>query len=210
MWLGNSEKKLHALFEQARRTAPAVLFFDELEGLAGKRKYENAGGDGGSKAISQFLTEMDGFSKNNAGVLVIGATNVPWAVDPAFRRPGRFDRVLFIPPPDAPARASIFRIHLTGRPQDKGIDAEALAKVTSGFSGADIQHVVETACDIAIEETLENGKEAPLRREHLLAALKEIKPTTAEWLSTARNYARYANEGGQYDEVLDFLKENGQ
>jgi SpoVK/Ycf46/Vps4 family AAA+-type ATPase len=208
MWLGNSEKRLHALFEQARRTAPSVLFFDELEGLAGKRQYEGA--SAGSRAISQFLSEMDGFSKNNAGVLIIGATNVPWSVDAAFRRPGRFDRVQFIPPPDAEARRAIFGIHLAKRPLESNIDLTLLAKTTSGFSGADIEHVVDTACDLAIEESLDAGKEIPVGMKHLTAAVREQKPTTAEWLATVRNYARYSNEGGQYDEVLEFLNRHGK
>jgi ATP-dependent 26S proteasome regulatory subunit len=209
MWLGNSEKNLHAIFEQARRTAPAVLFFDELEGLAGKRQYDNSS-TAVSKTISQFLSEMDGFAKNNAGVLIIGATNVPWSVDAAFRRPGRFDRVIFIPPPDKDARISIFKIHLDGRPIEKDIDLSVLAQNTSGFSGADIQNVVETACDLAIEESLEKGRENSVSMAHLRSALKEVKPTTTEWLSTARNYARYSNEGGQYDEVIDFLQKHGK
>ncbi len=208
MWLGNSEKRLHALFEQARRTAPSVLFFDELEGLAGKRQYEGA--SAGSRAISQFLTEMDGFSKNNAGVLIIGATNVPWAVDAAFRRPGRFDRVQFIPPPDLDARRAIFEIHLAKRPIEDKLDLNLLAKSTSGFSGADIEHVVDTACDLAIEDALDAGKEIPVSMKHLSAAVREQKPTTAEWLATVRNYARYSNEGGQYDEVLEFLNRHGK
>ena len=98
MYIGESERKLHAIFEKARTTTPAVLFFDELEALAGKRQFAREGT--ASKLVSQFLSEMDGFSQNNSGVLVLGATNVPWAVDAAFRRPGRFDRVLFVPPPD--------------------------------------------------------------------------------------------------------------
>ncbi|MBI1216034.1 MAG: AAA family ATPase [Alphaproteobacteria bacterium] len=209
MWLGNSEKKLHAIFEQARRTAPAVLFFDELEGLAGKRQYENSSA-AVSKTISQFLSEMDGFAKNNTGVLVIGATNVPWSVDAAFRRPGRFDRVLFIPPPDREARAAIFKIHMEGRPAAGDIDFDALARGSSGFSGADIENVVETACDIAIEESLSGGHEVPVGMAQMKAALKEARQTTGEWLSTARNYARYSNEGGQYDEVIAFLQKHGE
>ena len=112
MWLGNSEKRIHQLFDQARRTAPSVLFFDELEGLAGKR--QDRSGSAGAGVISQFLSEMDGFVQNNGNILILGATNVPWSVDAAFRRPGRFDRVLFVPPPDIEARKTIFAVHLKG------------------------------------------------------------------------------------------------
>ena len=208
MWFGESERKLTAVFEQARRTAPAVLFFDELEALAGKRQYSTD--SSAARLVSQFLSATDGFAADNREVLILAATNVPWAVDPAFRRPGRFDRIFFVPPPDRAARESILRIQLADRPVADDIDVAALAKSTSGFSGADLRNLVETACDLAIEESLDAGGEKPVSRAHLQAALKELKPTTTEWLTTARNYARYANEGGQYDEVLQFLEKHGR
>jgi transitional endoplasmic reticulum ATPase len=208
MWFGESERKLTAVFEQARRTAPAVLFFDELEALAGKRQYSTD--SSAARLVSQFLSATDGFAADNREVLILAATNVPWAVDPAFRRPGRFDRIFFVPPPDREARESILRIQLADRPVAGDIDVAALAKATSGFSGADLRNLVETACDLAIEESLSAGTEKPVARAHLQAALKELKPTTTEWLTTARNYARYANEGGQYDEVLQFLEKHGR
>ncbi len=207
MYIGESERKLHALFEKARASTPAVMFFDELEALAGKRQHTRELTS--SKLVSQFLSEMDGFVKNNSGVLILGATNVPWAIDPAFRRPGRFDRVLFVPPPDRPARAQILKILLTGRPTGE-IDHESLASRTSGFSGADLENLVDTAADRAIAASLDKNTEIPIDQSHMTAALGEIKSTTIEWLTTARNYARYSNEGGQYDEVLDFLKKHGK
>jgi transitional endoplasmic reticulum ATPase len=208
MWFGESERKLTAVFEQARRTAPAVLFFDELEALAGKRQYSTD--SSAARLVSQFLSSTDGFAADNREVLILAATNVPWAVDPAFRRPGRFDRIFFVPPPDREARESILRIQLADRPVAGDIDTAALAKATSGFSGADLRNLMETACDLAIEESLSAGAEKPVTQAHLRAALKELKPTTTEWLTTARNYARYANEGGQYDEVLQFLEKHGR
>jgi ATP-dependent 26S proteasome regulatory subunit len=208
MYIGESEQKLHALFEKARASTPAVLFFDELEGLAAKRQYSREGTS--AKLVSQFLTEMDGFAQNNAGVLVLGATNTPWAVDPAFRRPGRFDRVLFVPPPDAPARRDILRLALQSRPQAERLDLDHVVRHTQGFSGADLAHLVETAADAAIERSLAEGAESPIRDEDLKGALREVKPTAMEWLTTARNYARYANEGGQYDDVLAFLQQHGK
>jgi len=208
MYIGESERKLHAIFENARRAAPAVLFFDEIEAIGGKRQYSREGTS--SKMVSQFLSEMDGFSNNNSGVLILGATNVPWAVDAAFRRPGRFDRVLFVPPPDRTARERIFAIHLEDRPVSGDLSVPQLAAGSSGFSGADILNVVETATDLAIEASLERGEEVPIDGNLLRAAFEEVVPTTLEWLTTARNYARYANESGQYNEVLDFLKKHGK
>jgi SpoVK/Ycf46/Vps4 family AAA+-type ATPase len=208
MYIGESERKLHAIFDKARRDAPAVLFFDEIEALGGKRQYAREGTS--AKIVSQFLAEMDGFAQNNHGVLVLGATNVPWAVDPAFRRPGRFDRVVFIPPPDQEARASILELLLAERPTAGDIDVRTLAERTSGFSGADLRELVETGVDEAIEESLDASETVPLKMEHLKAALQERKATTVEWLTTARNYARYSNESGQYDEVLEFLEKHGK
>ncbi len=208
MYIGESERKLHALFEKARQGTPSVLFFDEIEALAAKRQFSREGSS--AKLVSQFLAEMDGFAQSNSGVLVLGATNTPWAIDPAFRRPGRFDRTFFVPPPDAPARRDILKLALKDRPAEEGLDLDFIVQRTQGFSGADLSHVVETASDLAIERSLDAGTESPLRDEDLKAALREVKPSVLEWLTTARNYARYANEGGQYDEVLEFLQANGK
>ena len=208
MYIGESERKLHAIFEAARRAAPAVIFFDEIEAIGGKRQYARESTS--AKVVSQFLSEMDGFAQANAGVLILGATNVPWAVDPAFRRPGRFDRVVFVPPPDREARESILRLLLEGRPVHGTVDVEFLAKNTAAFSGADLRNVVETAIEEAIESSLAAGKEVPLTDAHVKAALRRTKPTTLEWLTSARNHARYANEAGQYDDVLQFLERHGK
>ena len=208
MYIGESERKLHELFERARADPPSVLFFDEVEALGGKRQYTREASS--SKLVSQFLSEMDGFSQENHGVLILAASNVPWSIDPAFRRPGRFDRVLFVPPPDRVARGAILELLLADRPIDGGADTRFLAKHTSGFSGADLRELVESAVDDAIEESLREGEERAIRDEHLKAALKEVGPTTLEWLTTARNYARYSNESGQYDEVLAFLETHGR
>ncbi|MES2638387.1 MAG: ATP-binding protein [Myxococcota bacterium] len=208
MYIGESEQNLKALFDKARAQAPAVLFFDEVEALGGRRQHNHS--PTSANLVSQFLSEMDGFASRNEGVLILGATNVPWAVDPAFRRPGRFDRVLFVPPPDRTAREAILRIHLAGRPCAPGVDIGALAAKTSGWSGADLENVVETAADIAIAASIGAEVEVPITQAHLVAALAELRPTTSEWLATARNYARYANESGQYDEVLAFLDTHGK
>jgi SpoVK/Ycf46/Vps4 family AAA+-type ATPase len=206
-YIGEAERKLAAIFADARRDTPTVLFFDELEALAGSR-----GGHAHQShvsLVSTFLAEMDGFAHNNEGVLILAATNMPWAVDAAFRRPGRFDRVQFVPPPDRAARAEILRLHLAGRPLAPDCDADAMAAKTAGYSGADLENLVNTAVDLAIEEALASGVESPVAQHHLAAALAEIRPTTLEWLTTARNYAKYSNAGGQYDDVAAFLKANG-
>ena len=208
MYIGESERKLHALFETVRQSVPAVIFFDEIEAVGAKRQYSREGGS--AKVVSQFLSEMDGFSQDNQGVLILGATNVPWALDPAFRRPGRFDRSFFVPPPDRAAREGILGLELDGRPVRQPLDLAFVAKHTSGFSGADLKNIVETASDLAIESSIETGQEVPIESATLKEALQETNPTTLEWLTTARNYARYANDGGQYNAVLEFLKTHGK
>ena len=208
MYIGESESKLHAIFEKARQETPCVLFFDELEALAGKREFSR--NQSGNNLVSQFLSEMDGFAQANTGVLVLAATNVPWAVDAAFLRPGRFDRMFFVPPPDRPAREAILSHHLEGRPASNDTGLTELAKRTGGYSGADLANLVEMAADEAIEATLESGEEVQISRQHFLDALGDSRPTTQEWLTTARNYARYANDGGRYNDVLDFLSKHGK
>lgn len=207
MYIGESERKLHAIFEQARRSAPAVLFFDEIEAIGARRQAAREASS--AKLVSQFLTELDGFAQANQGVLVLGATNVPWALDAAFRRPGRFDRVLFVPPPDEAARRAILQLQLAQRPVADAIDTAELARKTSGFSGADLRHLVESAVDEAIEQSIEQNRETPLTMAHMRQALADSRATTLEWLTTARNHARYANQGGQYDDVLAFLSRHG-
>ena len=208
MWIGESEKRLAHAFEEARMQKPSVLFFDEIEALAARRRFSE--GDHKSAMVSTFLNEFDGFNSVNEGVLVLAATNVPWAIDPAFRRNGRFDRSVFVPPPDRIARKIIFEIELKGRPAEGKIDTDMLAEKTSGYSGADITNIVETACDMAIEESLSHDKIKPISPAHLSTALKEVRPTTLEWLSQARNYAKFANEGGLYDDVVAFLDKFGR
>jgi ATP-dependent 26S proteasome regulatory subunit len=203
MWMGNSERNLHGLFEQARANKPCVLFFDEVDALGSRRTDMRT--SSGRHLINQFLSEMDGLEKVNDGLLILAATNAPWHVDPAFRRPGRFDRVLFVPPPDAVARAAILRIHLTGKPV-RDVDCDALARKTDGFSGADLKAVVDQAIEAKLREAMKTGKPQPIVTADLATAAKSLKPTTKEWFATARNYALYSNQDGMYDDILKHMK----
>jgi SpoVK/Ycf46/Vps4 family AAA+-type ATPase len=180
-----------------------VLFFDEVDALAANRTDMRQ--SAGRQIINQFLSELDGIGTGNEGVLVLAATNAPWHLDSAFRRPGRFDRILFVPPPDAAARMGIFRIVLQGKPLED-IDYEKLAKVSEGFSGADIKAVAEVAVEGKLREAIKAGKPSPLTTKDLIAAAKAARPSAKEWFSTARNYALYSNQGGIYDDVLAYLK----
>ncbi len=203
MWIGQSEKNLHALFEQARSHTPCVLFFDEVDALGANRT--DMLKSGGRQMINQFLSELDGVDTTNEGVLILAATNAPWHLDSAFRRPGRFDRILFVPPPDLPARASILRLLLKGKPVD-GLDFEAVAKKTEGYSGADLKALVDLAVESLLRDAMKTGKIRPVGTRELLDATKQHRATTRDWFESARNYALYANQSGLYDDVLDYLK----
>jgi SpoVK/Ycf46/Vps4 family AAA+-type ATPase len=205
MYLGESERRLHEVFEHARREAPCVLFFDEVDALGRRRTQltHSAGRD----VIVQFLAELDSFGSENEGVFVLGATNHPWDVDPALRRPGRFDRTVLVLPPDAEARRKVLELNLRDRPTEE-VDLEPLVAGTEMFSGADLAHVCETAAEFAIEDSIETGVARPIRTEDLVRASGEIRASTTAWLHTARNFAEFANEGGMYDELLRYLREH--
>ena len=202
MWLGNSEKQLHALFEQARRSAPCVLFFDEADALAASRNDMRQ--SAGRHTINQFLSELDGVVSENEGILILAATNAPWHIDDAFRRPGRFDRIIFVPPPDEKARMAIWQLHLNGKPTDS-IDYGKLAAKSVHFSGADIRAAVDLAVESTLEQAMKRGQPLPLTTKTLLRTTSAIRPSTKEWFATAKNYATYANESGLYDDILNYM-----
>ncbi|HEV8198645.1 MAG TPA: ATP-binding protein [Candidatus Polarisedimenticolia bacterium] len=204
MWFGESEKHLHEIFENARRQAPTLMFFDEVDALGQRRS--NLKGAAGRTLVNQLLSELDGFTAANEGVFFLAATNHPWDLDPALRRPGRFDRLVFVPPPDAPARQQILALKIAARPAAPHLDLTAAARATDGFSGADLQAVVERAIEFAIEASLARGSEQPLDDEVLRRAIRDTRASTRPWFEVARNYAVYANEGGVYDELLAHLK----
>lgn len=206
MWQGNSEKNLHKMFELARHNTPAIIFIDELDAIGGSRQQMRA--HHGRVLTNQFLSELDGIADDNSEILVLGATNSPWFVDSALRRPGRFDRILFVPPPDLAARVEILQLHLADRPVEQ-IDHLRVARGMEKFSGADIRAVCEAAADTVIREVMKTSQMRPIGTADLLLALKKIKPSTLEWISTAKNYATYSNDAGTYDDILDFFKKNG-
>ena len=203
MWIGNSEKNLHDIFELARRNTPCVLFIDEIDALGASRSDMKQ--SSGRHLINQFLQELDGISNNNEGVLILGATNTPWNLDPAFRRPGRFDRIIFVPPPDQTSRESILRLKLHNKPTEE-IDYDQVAKKTENFSGADIDAMIDIAIESKLESSFADGLPKPLDTKDILAAAKKHKPSTQEWFTTAKNFAMFANDAGLYDDILTYLK----
>ncbi|MFF9064969.1 ATP-binding protein [Streptomyces sp. NPDC014891] len=205
MWIGASEKNIHDIFETARRQAPCVVFLDELDALGAKRSRTHHSGL--RNVVNQLLTELDGIAggAGNEGVFVLAATNVPWDVDIALRRPGRLDRTLLVLPPDATAREAILRYHLRERPIE-AVDLGRLVKATEDFSGADLAHVCETAAETALLDSARSGSVRLITTKDLLGAAKQLKPSTEPWFAAARNVAMFANEGGLYDDLLAHLK----
>jgi transitional endoplasmic reticulum ATPase len=159
-WVGESERGVRDIFHKARQAAPCVIFMDELDSIVPTR----GGGMGDNqvteRVISQILTELDGLEELQ-DIVIIGATNRPDMIDPALLRPGRFDRLLYVPIPDLEARKEIFRVHLKGKPLAQNISIDDLASKTEGYSGADIQSVAETASMNAIRRYIDANKERP-------------------------------------------------
>jgi SpoVK/Ycf46/Vps4 family AAA+-type ATPase len=193
------------MFAAARRAAPCVLFFDEVDALGQKRSHLTHSSSM-RNTVNQLLSEMDSLGNRNDGVFVLAATNHPWDVDPALRRPGRFDRMLLVLPPDAAARAAILAYHLRERPGD--VDVARIAKVTEHYSGADLAHVVSTAAERALAESMRVGRLQPLTTRAVEAATREVRPSTGPWFTTARNVVTFANTDGSYDELAAYLRRN--
>jgi SpoVK/Ycf46/Vps4 family AAA+-type ATPase len=203
MWFGQSERNVHQLFERARRLAPCVLFLDEVDALGQKRSALTH--SPGRNVVVQFLSELDSTRDDNEGVFVLGATNQPWDLDAALRRPGRFDRMLLVLPPDRPARRMIIESLLRERPV-RGVDLDKVAKATEGFSGADLRLVCEAAAELAMEASVESGTPRPIGMADLERALRDVSPSTRPWFEVARNFVLFANESGIYDDLLAHLR----
>ncbi len=207
MYIGNSERNVAELFNQARASAPCVVFLDELDAIGQKRSLTR--NSGMRTTVNQLLTELDGVGSDNEGVFVLAATNHPWDVDPALRRPGRLDRTLLVLPPDRPARETILRNHFSQRPVER-IDLPGLAKRTDGFSGADLAHLVDSAAEIALLDSVRTGTTRMITMPDVESALRDVRPSVGPWLETARNVALYANADGEYDELAKYLRKHGR
>jgi AAA+ superfamily predicted ATPase len=205
MYIGSSERNLRATFDMARRNRPCVLFFDEVDALAARRSDMRQAHN--RQLVNQFLAELDGVDQNaNEGVLVLAATNAPWYIDVAFRRPGRFDQLVFVPPPDASARAAILRILCRDKPLAE-MDFDAVARITEHFVGADLKGVVDRAVEAKLHQSISAGRAIPLETPDLLAAAQAARPTSVrEWFATARNYVMHANDSGAWDELMPWIK----
>ncbi|MBO3842980.1 MAG: AAA family ATPase, partial [Candidatus Brockarchaeota archaeon] len=171
-WVGESERRVREIFEKARRYAPSIIFFDEIDSIARPRGL-SASSEVGDRIVGQLLVEMDGIIPMN-GVLVLAATNRIDLVDPDLIRPGRFEKCIYIPPPDEEARRQILAIHLRGRPLDNDVDVEKLAELSDGFSGADIS----SWCNETAKLVLRKGSVRKLKMSDFLEALEHLKRYT--------------------------------
>jgi len=205
MWQGESERNLSLMFEKARSQKPCVMFFDELDALAFSRS--KASSDTSRKIVNEFLSQLDGFENANEQVLILAATNMPWDVDPAMKRPGRFARQVFVPPPDAAARARITELALESVPHGP-VDIAAIAQMTGLYSGADVDALVERAKEYVLTEYLETRREREITQQDLVRAAGELVPTTQDWLRTARNLVKYAGGDDSYRDLERYLKAN--
>lgn len=204
MWIGESERNLAAMFDKARAQTPAVLFFDELDALAFSRA--KASSSSTRTVVNEFLAQLDGFGRDNKGVLMLAATNMPWDVDEAMKRPGRFARQIFVAPPDLPARREMLRLKLMDVPIGD-VDLDTIAANTLNYSGADIDGLIELAKESALTDSLAAGEERPITAADFEAALAQTRPSTVDWLRTVRNVVKYAGDDGTYREVEQYLKQ---
>ena len=202
-YMGISENNLHRIFQKARNNAPCVLFLDEIDALGIKRSLTR--NSGMRSVVNQLLEELDGIGNDNEGVYILAATNTPWDIDPALRRPGRLDRTLLVLPPDKPARATILHTHLRERPVE-GIDLQILARMTEGLTGADLSHVCDSAAEKALIDSVRTGRPRFMNMQDMYAAIKEIRPSTGPWFETARTVIEYADSSGEYADLRERMK----
>jgi SpoVK/Ycf46/Vps4 family AAA+-type ATPase len=205
--MGQSEHNVADLFAYARAQAPCVLFFDEIDALGRSRSGLGRSASALRGVINQLLSELDGVASQNEGIFVLGATNAPWDVDGALRRPGRFDRAVFVAPPDAQARVEILRMHLGGLPVDPAVDPVRLAARADGFSGADLAHVCRTAAQSALVDAARTGStDRSITDRDLEAAIAGITPSTGRWFASARNVVLFADQAGEYTPLAAYMK----
>jgi len=200
--VGESEKNIQDIFERASKNIPAILFFDEIDAIGGRRE---AATTTEKRLVNSFLTEMDGFKKKE-GVMIIGATNSPWEIDPALRRAGRFTKHIYLPRPTQDARIEIFRIHMRNKPVSEDIDIIKLAELTEGHSSSDIKAICDSSAEIPWEEAMRGGEKRNISMDDFLVVIKKQKPSLRPWYSSARRQVLKSGEKEIYEELLDDIE----
>ena len=204
-WVGEAEKNLHNIFETARKNSPCILFFDEIDAIGATR------GEGMSESsqqlINQFLTELDGIGSSTEGILVVGATNIPWMVDLALRRSGRLGDTIYVPPPDLASREALLRIHTKGKPVAQDVDFEKLAKMTAGYAAADLKDICDKAISSALSHALETNEETPADMAMFEREIGRKVPIIKAWyINAERELANAPDKEVFKDVFLEMLR----
>ena len=205
MWVGNSEKNLASIYQEARRKAPAVIFFDEIDAIGQKRGTTSSSSV--DSTVNQLLMELDGIKNENDGVFTLAATNLPWKVDSALRRPGRFDRSIFVSPPDEEARQKIFEMNLQNRPTES-IDTDYLVKNTHLYSAADIRQICDFAAESCLEKAMLSGEHVSITNKDFELVLNDINSSVLEWFHTVKSFITFSNNTETYEDVSNYMKTN--
>lgn len=188
-WYGESEKNITELFQTARKTSPCILFFDEIDSI-GKKRDSYSADDVAPRVLSVLLTEIDGFQeKNSKPVIIIGATNAPDSLDNALIRPGRLDKIIYMPLPDAKAREAVLKVHLSKVPAAPDLDLAQIVRKTERFSGADLGNVVSEATRLAAREAKAKNVIVPVSQKHILTVLSGMRPSVG--IDALENYERF-------------------
>lgn len=186
MYVGNTEKNIHNIFDMARKNTPAILFFDEIDGIGGRRDSMQQTFE--KRSINQLLIEMDGVEYSNEGVLIVGSTNAPWSIDPALRRSGRFSRFIYFPEPDKKTRETVFQLMMRDKPLDKDVSFSRLARLTEGYSIADITAVCNEASAIPWKEALKSGAERKIKFKDFVAAAAKVSSSLPAWYGSVKKF----------------------
>jgi transitional endoplasmic reticulum ATPase len=204
-WVGESEKGVREVFRKSRQAAPCIIFFDELDAIAPTRGGDHGDSHVTERVISQFLTEMDGL-EILTNVVVIGATNRPDIIDPALLRPGRFDRILYVPPPDRESRLQILKIHTKKKPLAQDVNIEELADKTDGYTGADIASLSSAAVMLSLREHIKkypdpkeaekHNQDLKISMKHFDEAMRKIRPLSKQELDMYKNVATQFGKPG--------------
>ncbi|MBP1909065.1 AAA family ATPase [Methanolobus bombayensis] len=199
-WVGASEKNVKQVFDIARNEERSIIFFDEIDSIASRRSESE---DYAKRVVNELLAQMDGVDTASDNLLVLAATNEPWAIDPALRRPGRFSKLVFVPEPDLDAREAILKIHLKKRPIDEDIDIKHLAELTRSYSGADLAAICKEAADIPLGEALKGGETRKIELRDFETVLEKRKPSIVSWYIEARSAIQKSGEEEVFAEILN-------
>lgn len=198
-WVGASEKNIKQVFDTARSSERAIIFFDEIDSIAVRR---SEGEEYAKRVVNELLAQMDGVDTSHDDLLVLAATNEPWSIDPALRRPGRFSKLVFIPEPDMEARIAIFSMQLKKRPIAADVDVKELARITGSYSGADISAICKEAADIPLGEALRGGEPRKIKMQDFLQAIKQRKTSILSWYISAKDQIMRTGETDAFENIL--------